>query len=95
MLHLQGGVTQDNHHRPMDLRAASSAVAAAYEAVAAEAVDDAAAPAWKLRLAVGSQVAAEARAAVKVSASVSKGCMVARSLQPYIQHSHWAADMKM
>lgn len=57
---MQLGVVQENRHRIMDLRAN---VGHRQEALATA---DTCTQPWQLKLKVGSQVAAEARAAVKV-----------------------------
>ena len=63
-------MTQDNLHRPMDLRAATKLASSVVDTTPRPSgwkADESAA--WRLNLAVGSQIAAEARSAVKVFSS--------------------------
>ena len=59
---MQLGVVQENRHRIMDLRAGACS-----EGSAPPPPPDAASAEWHLKLMVGSQIAAEARAALKAS----------------------------
>ena len=63
MFAAQLGVVQENRHRIMDLRAGACS-----EVAAPLPPPDAASAEWHLKLMVGSQIAAEARAALKASA---------------------------
>lgn len=75
MRYLQVGVVQENRHRVMDLRANSMVISPpglqAMDSLVPEDADP-----WTLRLMIGSQIASEARAAMKVALSLPiRRCM--------------------